>query len=136
MKLRYVKDHKIISVIAAVVVIAVVVVVAGGFTRGSASGGVASGGVSSATCATALSYLKNAPMDVENQSDQDLYTESNNAYNAVYNAVGYGSKLLKDLTSLETDANVLSSGTSDNTSNVTADLRAVYSDCGQNYPAN
>lgn len=130
MSLRYVKDHKIISAIAAVVVVVVIVVVADAFSSGSSGGG----GVSAGTCAMAMSNLKGAPADAENSDGQDLYTASNNAYNAVYDAVGYGSKLLKDLQTLETDANVLSSGTSDNTAAVTADLQTVFADCGQSYP--
>lgn len=129
MNLRYVKDHKIMSAIAVVVVVVVIAVVA---TR--AIGGSADGGVPAATCSTAISDLSGASVDLENGNDQAVYTDSNTAYNAVYDSVGYGSKLLKDLSTLESDANVLSSGSSDNTSNVTADLQTVYGDCGASYP--
>jgi hypothetical protein len=127
--LRYVRDHKIMSAVAAVVVVVVIALVAS-----RAFGNSADGGVSSATCSTAISDLKGAPTDVENNDGQDLYTASNNAYNAAYDAAGYGSKLVKDLSTLESDANVLSSGSSDNTSTVTSDLETVYADCGQSYP--
>lgn len=129
MNLRYVKNHKIMSAIAAVVVIVVIVAVASRVVGGSSGGGVPA-----ATCSTAISDLSGASIDLENGNDQDLYTKSNTAYNAVYDAVGYGSKLLKDLSALESDANVLSSGSSDNTSQVSGDLQAVYGDCGQSYP--
>ena len=129
MSLRYVRDHKIMSAVAAVVVVVVIALVA---TR--SFGSSADGGVSSATCNAALADLKNAPTDIENNNGQDLYTASNSAYNAAYNAAGYGSKFVKDLSTLETDANVLSSGASDNTSTVTSDLQTVYADCGESYP--
>jgi hypothetical protein len=127
--LRYVKDHKIITALAGVVVVvaAVVVVVAGGFDHGS------SAGVSSATCQTVMSDLNGSAANVQDENFQQLYTASNSAYNTVYDSNGYGSQLVKDLTSLESAANVLSSGTSDNTASVTAALQSVYSDCGQSY---
>jgi hypothetical protein len=129
--LRYVKDHKIITALAGVVVVvaAVVVVVAGGFDHGS------SAGVSSATCQTAMSNLSGTSADIQDENFQQLYTASNSAYNNVYDSVGYGSQLVKDLTSLESAANVLSSGTSDDTADATAALQAVYSDCGQSVPS-
>lgn len=131
MNLRYVKDHKVMSAVAAIVVVVVVVFAA---AASHVIGGSSGSGVSAATCSTAISDLSGSAMDLENGNDQALYTKSNNAYNAVYDAVGYGSKLLKDLSALESDANVLSSGSSDNTASVTADLRTVYGDCGQSYP--
>jgi uncharacterized protein (UPF0333 family) len=129
--LRYVKHHKIMSAVAAVIVVAAVVfaVSASHFIGGSSGSGVPA-----ATCSAVISDLSGSAVDLENGNDQAVYTASNNAYNTVYDAVGYGSKLLKDLSTLESDANVLSSGASDNTANVTADLQAVYGDCGQSYP--
>jgi hypothetical protein len=128
--LRYVKDHKILTAVAGVVVVvvAVVAVMVSGFDHGS------SAGVSSATCQTVMSHLKDASADVQDENFTTLYTESNAAYNAAYDASGYGSQLVKDLTTLESAANVLSSGTSDDTSGVTAALQSVYGDCGQSYP--
>jgi hypothetical protein len=128
LSLRYVTDHKIMSVIAVIVVAAIVVVA----TR--AISGSSGAGVPAATCSTAISDLSGVSVDLENGNDAAVYTASNNAYNAVYDSDGYGSKLVKDLSSLESDANVLSSGTTDNTTSVTADLQTVYGDCGQSYP--
>ncbi|MGH3171977.1 MAG: hypothetical protein ACRDN0_39745 [Trebonia sp.] len=130
MNLRYVKDHKIMSALVVVVVVAVAVVAS------RAIGGSSAGGVPSATCSTAISDLSGVSVALENGNDQAVYTASNNAYNSVYDSAGYGSKLVKDLSALESDANVLSSGTSDDTSGVTADLQTVYGDCGQSYPGN
>lgn len=118
---------------SALVVVVVVAVVA---VASRAIGGSSGGGVPSATCSTAISDLSGVSVDLENGDDQAVYTASNNAYNSVYDSVGYGSKLVKDLSALESDANVLSSGTSDDTSGVTADLQTVYGDCGQSYPGN
>lgn len=131
MNLRYVKNHKVMSAIAVVVVVVVVVAVASRFMGGSSDSGVPA-----ALCSTAISDLKGAATDLENGNNQALYTASNSAYDTVYDSVGYGSKLVKDLSILESDANVLSSGTTDNTSAVTADLQTVYQDCGQSYPGN
>jgi hypothetical protein len=128
LNLRFVKDHKIMSAIVVVVVVAVVVI----GTR--VIGGSSGSGVPAAICSTAISDLSGVSVDLENGNDQAVYTASNNAYNAVYDSAGYGSKLVKDLSTLESDANVLSSGSSDNTANVTADLQAVYGDCGASYP--
>jgi FlaG/FlaF family flagellin (archaellin) len=130
LSLRYVRDHKIMSVVAVIVVAAIVVVA----TR--AISGSSGGGVPSATCSTAISDLSGVSVDLENGNDAAVYTASNNAYIAVYDASGYGSKLVKDLSSLESDANVLSSGTTDNTASVTADLQTVYGDCGKSYRGN
>jgi hypothetical protein len=115
-------------------VLAVVVVVAIAVVASRAISGSSGGGVPAATCSTAISDLSGVSVDLENGNDASVYTASNNAYNAVYDSNGYGSKLVKDLSALESDANVLSSGTTDNTASVTSDLQTVYGDCGKSYP--